>query len=395
MFHMKPEIVIPGGVFDSRANHYYSQAIKVGETVYISGQVPWDQKGNTVGLGDLEAQTRCCLENMRLIMEAAGGKISDVVKLIFFLRDIRDFGTPEVNGVLRDYFGDLFPTSTAIQISNLWRPDFKLAIEGVAELGPKEVIVPPDVFDSRRRLYSQAIKAGNTIYVSGQGPGDEKGNIVGGGDFEAQSRMVYENMKRILKAAGLSMTEMIMMHMFFKDERYMHREAYSRVWWEYFDRRYPACTSIQFGNLSNRGYLMEVEGVAEMGDQEMIVPPDVADALDTHLFPQAIKVNNKLYVSGQISWDENLKSVGHGDFEAQTKMVYENMRRTLKAGGADMSDVVKLTAFTKDMRLVRRGDYGRIFKEFFGDHYPTLSIVQVDNFWRSDYMLEIEAIADV
>jgi enamine deaminase RidA (YjgF/YER057c/UK114 family) len=270
-----------------------------------------------------------------------------------------------------------------------------LMVEGIAELGPKQVIVPPDVFDSRPHLYSQAIKTGNAIYVSGQVSCDAKGNIVGRGDFEVQMGMSLENMKHTLAAAGATMDEVIFMHMFSKDERYMHRDSYTRVWTKYFHSPFPACTSIQYGNLAVRGLMTEFDGIAEIGRQETIRPPDVADSIPGQLYPQATKVNNRIYVSGQTSWDEKGNSVGQGDFETQTRVVYENMRRTLKAAGAEMSNVVKLGIFTRDMRLIRRGQYGKIFKEFFGNHCPAVTAVQVDNFWRSDYMLEIEAIAVV
>ncbi|MBI4333865.1 MAG: hypothetical protein HY673_21595 [Chloroflexi bacterium] len=392
---MKLETVVPAGVFDTRANHYSSPAIRAGNAIYVSGQVAWDQKGALVAPADMEAQTRQCLDNMRRTVEAGGARMSDVVRLMVWVRDIRDFTAPEVAGLWREYFGDRFPTLAVVQISNLWRPDFMLSIEGIAEPGPKQVIVAPDVFDSRPGLYSQAIRAGNTIYVSAQLSLDERGNIVGRGDFGAQMGMSMENQRRILKAAGASMDQMVFMHMFSKDERHMHRPSYETVWREYLGQRDVACTSIQYGNLQVRGALTAFDGVAEIGPQEIIVPPDVADSVRGQLFPQAIKVNNKVYVSGQVPWDINKKSVGQGNIEAQTRMVYENMKRTLKAAGAAMSDVVKVGVFVKDIRLLRRGDYGKIFKEYFGEHCPAVNVVQVDNFWRSDYMLEIEAIAAV
>ena len=392
---MKMETLVPKGVFDTRAKHYCSQAIKAGTTVYVSGQVSWNEKGRLVGLGNMEAQTRQCLENMKRTLAAGGAKMSDVVKLTVWVRDIREFGSPEISELWRNYFGGRFPTLSLVQISNLWRPDFMISIEGIADLGPKQVVTATGVLDSEPSLYSQAIKAGNTIYVSAQLSRDEKGNIVGRGDFEAQMKMSLENHRRILKAAGATMNEMVFPHMFSKDERHMHRPSYEPVWREYFGKRDVACTSIQYGNLAVPGAITSFDGLAEIGAQEIIIPPDVADSIPGQLYPQAIKVNNRVYVSGQTSWDVNKISVGQGNIEAQAKMVYENMRRTLKAAGATMSDVVKLGVFVKDMRLLRRGGYGKIFKEYFGEHCPTVNVVQVDNFWRSDFMLEIEAIAVV
>lgn len=142
----KMQIIVPKDVFDPRPVHYYSQAVKVSDTIYISGQVAWDEKGNIVGLGDMEAQTRQSLENLRRTVEAAGAKMSDIVKLIVFVRDIRDFSIPAVRKAWRHYFGDSFPALTVIQISNLWRPDFMLSIEGVAEIGLKAADRTPKRF---------------------------------------------------------------------------------------------------------------------------------------------------------------------------------------------------------------------------------------------------------
>ncbi len=392
---MKIESIVPEGVFDTRAKHYSSQAVKAGNTIYISGQVAWDEKGKIVGPGNMEAQTRQCLENMKRTLAAAGAKMSDLVKAVVWVRDIRDFGTPEFNKVWKSYFTDGFPTLVAVQISNLWRPDFMLSIEGIAELGPKKTITAPGVMDTEASLYRQAIQAGKTIYVSAQMPVDGKGAVVGRGDFGAQMKMSLENHRRILKAAGATMNEAVFMHMFSKDERLMHRPSYEPVWREYFGKRDVACTSIQYGNLIKPGCLTSFDGVAEIGPQETIIPNDVPDSIPGQLYPQAIKANNKVYVSGQTSWDMSQQSVGLGNIEGQAMMDYENMKRTLAASGAKMSDVVKVGVFVKDMRLLRRGDYGKIFLKYFGKHRPAVNVVQVDNFWRSDYMLEIESIAVV
>ena len=74
----------------------------------------------------------------------------------------------------------------------------------------KEIIIPKDVFESRKSLeYSQAIKAGNTIYLSGSMPCDENFNIVGIGDFVTQTRQALQNMKCTLSAAGATMQDVV------------------------------------------------------------------------------------------------------------------------------------------------------------------------------------------
>ena len=71
----------------------YSQAVRVGSTVYISGQVALDAEGNTVGKGDFRAQAVQTFENLKIVVEAAGGNLRDVVKLTNFLVRAEDYPT--------------------------------------------------------------------------------------------------------------------------------------------------------------------------------------------------------------------------------------------------------------------------------------------------------------
>ncbi len=94
----------------------YSQAIKAGNTVYLSGQIPLDP--STMELVDgFEAQTVQVFENLKAVAEAAGGSLKDVVKLNIFLTDLGNFAT--VNEVMSRYFQQPYPARAAIGIAAL------------------------------------------------------------------------------------------------------------------------------------------------------------------------------------------------------------------------------------------------------------------------------------
>ncbi|WP_313089331.1 RidA family protein [Pseudomonas sp.] len=94
----------------------YSQAIKAGNTVYLSGQIPLDP--TTMELVDgFEAQTVQVFENLKAVAEAAGGSLKDVVKLNIFLTDLGNFAT--VNEVMSRYFQQPYPARAAIGIAAL------------------------------------------------------------------------------------------------------------------------------------------------------------------------------------------------------------------------------------------------------------------------------------
>ncbi|MCK9468726.1 MAG: RidA family protein [Porticoccaceae bacterium] len=96
----------------------YSQAIKVGDTVYLSGQIPLDPVTMTLVDG-IEAQVEQVFRNLTAVCEAAGGELSDIVKLNIFLTDLSHFAT--VNDIMARHFSQPYPARAAIGVGALPR----------------------------------------------------------------------------------------------------------------------------------------------------------------------------------------------------------------------------------------------------------------------------------
>ncbi len=97
----------------------YSQAIKAGNTVYLSGQIPLDPQTGELVTGDVEAQVRQVFENLRAVARAGGGDLASAVKLTVYLTDMGNFQT--VNKVMAEYFAQPYPARAAIGVSALPR----------------------------------------------------------------------------------------------------------------------------------------------------------------------------------------------------------------------------------------------------------------------------------
>lgn len=95
----------------------YSQAIKVGDTVYLSGQIPLVPETMTVIEGDFASQTRQVFDNLAAVAKAAGGSLQHVVKLNIYLTDLSYFGT--VNDIMAEYFQQPYPARAAIGVAAL------------------------------------------------------------------------------------------------------------------------------------------------------------------------------------------------------------------------------------------------------------------------------------
>lgn len=110
----------------------YSQAIKAGDTVYLSGQIPLNPATMQLVEGGFEAQTVQVFENLKSVSEAAGGGLKDIVKLNIYLTDLANFA--KVNEVMGRYFAEPYPARAAIGINALPK-DSLVEMDAVLVLG--------------------------------------------------------------------------------------------------------------------------------------------------------------------------------------------------------------------------------------------------------------------
>jgi enamine deaminase RidA (YjgF/YER057c/UK114 family) len=112
----------------------YSHAVRCGDTLYIAGQVAFDEDNRVVGVGDARAQAERVWHNIGLAVEAAGGSVADVVKITIFLKDVRH-AQAEI-GVREGLFEPgRYPVCTLVQVANLGLPDLLMEVDAIAHLG--------------------------------------------------------------------------------------------------------------------------------------------------------------------------------------------------------------------------------------------------------------------
>jgi reactive intermediate/imine deaminase len=118
-----PEIAVPLNAVSTpdapSAIGTYSQAVKAGNTVYLSGQIPLDPQTKEIVTGDVEAHVRRVFDNLQAVARAAGGDLSNAVKLNVYLTDLGNFQT--VNKVMTDYFSQPYPARAAVGVAALPR----------------------------------------------------------------------------------------------------------------------------------------------------------------------------------------------------------------------------------------------------------------------------------
>lgn len=123
-------------------------------------------------------------------------------------------------------------------------------------------------------------------------------------------------------------------------------------------------------------------------------PPTLAKAVGySHGFE--VQGGKTLYMAGQVATDKAGTVVGKGDLVAQFRQVCENLKALVLARGGQMNDIVKLTMYvlSKADYKAKANDIGLVYREYFGRHFPAMTLVEVKGLYDDDCAIEIEGVA--
>ena len=122
----------PKGLANHRANIYSQLVVASSEarTVYLSGQVSRNEKGETVGKGDIVAQTEQVIQNLRTALAEVSADLTDLVKVTIYTTEMRY--CPQIDEVRRRHFTGSLPVSTLLEVRKLSQPDYLIEIDGIA-----------------------------------------------------------------------------------------------------------------------------------------------------------------------------------------------------------------------------------------------------------------------
>lgn len=111
------------------------------------------------------------------------------------------------------------------------------------------------------------------------------------------------------------------------------------------------------------------------------------------LYSQAVSSNGLLFISGQVGLDKDENLVGKGDITAQTEQVMKNLEATLKSAGCTFKDVIRISIFL--LNLEDRPRFHEVRKRYFKDSQPASTLLVVKSLANADYLVEVEAIAEL
>ncbi|NIS62391.1 MAG: deaminase [Proteobacteria bacterium] len=116
------EVAKPFGIF--------SQGVKAGNLIFVSGQISKNARGELVGKGDIRTQTRQCIENLKHVLEAGEATLENVVKVTVYVTDMKNLKA--IHEVRAEYFTEKYPASTLVEVSSLTTQECMIEIEAIA-----------------------------------------------------------------------------------------------------------------------------------------------------------------------------------------------------------------------------------------------------------------------
>ncbi len=403
----KKQIVFSG---NRSAGSGHPEAVRIGDLILVSGLLPVDESGRLVAT-DVGGQAGYLFERLESILAGLGASLSDVVKHNVYFSPPSDDAAmdrfmADLDAVRMSRFAAPGPTTTEIGVG-LDVEGAHLMIDAWAMPGARrELLAPPDHWNwPKKGPFVHGWKIGDMIFVGGQRSVDRSGNLLGVGDIEVQTDHAFRNLDTMLREAGGDRHSLMRQNTFF---RFFGEGPEVTEYWEKMTnvrRRYMASPSaagagLRIAGFPDRRELIQVEGIGVLGDEKQRLQPD--DHWDWSIpnstFTQGWKIGGLAFIGGQISADDRGRAVGRGDIAAQTRNVFNFVRRTLAEGGLDERDVAKLYIYyhAEDdwSRIAEaRGIIDAIKSEFYGEPGPAVTAVRVAGFAFEDLLIEIEALA--
>lgn len=373
-----------------------SSAFRVGDLVFVAGQLSVDENGDVRNPGDVTAQARNCFESLRAVLTEAGATLEDLVEIQSFHTDLRRMDA--VFDVAHEFLTGDYPAWTPVGSTGLAHPEALVSIRGIAHVGdgPKETFTPDTLAWYRDLPASAGCRKGDLLFVGGIIPTDADGNVINRGDHAAQARFCFNRVKEIAGMAGGSADDIIEVTSFHQDARGMDTGV--NAWYEDYGQHIPneealAITGIAVPGMYKAGALAAWRAIIDLSPGKRIgKTPASCWWKVINISGASVKPGSTFVgLAGEVASDGDGVITTPGDVAAQARYAFARLRESIEMLGGSAENIVEVTSYHKDPRdweIVQQ-----VGAEFFGDHKPAWTPVGVTGLYKEGYAHEIHALA--
>jgi enamine deaminase RidA (YjgF/YER057c/UK114 family) len=327
----------------------FRQAVRHGDVVYVTGQVAVEARPSS-----MPQQTRIAMANMKAVLAQVGATMADVVQTTSYYVGVDGL---QESALIQS---TEFPTavaSTAVVVPALVEPRFLVEIEAIAVVGARKDVarVPGRDPLGVAAPSAQAVRCGNTIYVSGLVATDHRGGVLHPGDMPRQAGATMERMRAVLSELGATLDDVVHTNVYFVGAQGWKEAAQVRG---RFFTMGPTSTGVVVPRLAESGYLIQIDAIAVADTPKRYADastPNVVKKLELNVpFRQGVKCGNTIYTSGQVALGENGEALHPADIAAQTRVAMENIKALLAEFGATTEDVMRKNTYYVGVRDFRK-----------------------------------------
>ena len=264
--------IMPEGSWDWSIAVPLSQGWKIGNRIFVGGQISADKAGSPVHVGDLDAQTRNIYDYMGQILSDAGASFSDLLRVkICFKYDSTDPSTGQafvdrIMEVAQDYIKGPAPVITAFAVDLLY-PGLDLEIDAMAIVDPSTRVLTPSDLGGRYQpsAFPDGVMADGEIYVGGQTALESDGSVLFPDDFPEQVKEVFHRLEKVLVEADASLDDVVKLNLFIVSEDNEVEDRFHQAcqaWAQICPNSQPAITPVRVHELPKSGLLFQADCVA-------------------------------------------------------------------------------------------------------------------------------------
>ncbi|MEE8302253.1 MAG: RidA family protein [Candidatus Tectomicrobia bacterium] len=343
------------------------------------------------GEGDIVAQARVSHDKIATILQTVGLGLGDVVRLVDYVTVAGMTQYPRLAELRQELFGEHRPVINTIVVHRLLRPTAFIEIEAVAARSGSQIIgaTSPQTPGAAGR------QMGDVVYLSTQLPlQPETHQVASPGDIVGQTRQIYENAEQLLQQAGLGWEHVVKTVEFLIPDGLEQYHNTGRVRREFLGPRFPAATGIIMPQLVHPDALLQVDFVACRQPKEVINPG--WSRYEQLTYVPAVKSGHLLCLAGQGALNPETNEIEHpDDIVGQTRYIYANLMKVLRAAGVGPEAVVKTIEFVTPAGLRGYRDTANVRREFFAAPHPAATGVVCEALLRPEMLIEVDAWAVV
>jgi reactive intermediate/imine deaminase len=346
-----------------RANRFYSPGVDTGDYVYISGQGPRRPDGSMPAT--FAEQCRQALDNIKLIVEAAGLTTDNVVYTQVHLQDIAKYG--EMDRVFGEYFPKTPPARAVLGVARVPNPPIQISAVAVRNLAERRAISPAN--STLEGTASPGILTHDLLFISSM-PGSASGKVPD--DPAAQVDLALDHLESVVKAAGLELGNMVFVN------PYLTQDIPIRVMNERYARRFefgntPARATIQVSSLPGGAHI-EYTGIAvrDLQQRKVVRPKNMVPSPTAS---PCVFAGDTLFCSAKSGFIPGPHGgVYASTTEHQLRQTMRNLLDNLEEADMNFDEVVSTNVYLDNLGETR--DFDEIYSQYFGPIPPARTVIQ-------------------